>query len=255
MFGVLSVSATDNYHGGARLAALSNAAVSLTDSWSTFHNQATLANYQHFAAGIFYESRYMIDELSLAAGTVVLPALGGTLGFSFYQLGEGTYKENKMGFAYSKRLSERINAALQFDYFYMRLPENDQGLGFPTFELGMSYQTSRELCLGVHIFNPVKNGFSTNYSKQKMAAAVRLGGHYQFQEAVLLAFEIQKHSGENAQIKSGLEFSPFDKFALRFGVSGRPVQFSAGFGYVFSRISTNIAFNYTNPWGSPHQCH
>ena len=249
LFGFLSVSATDNYRGGARSRALSNALVSVTDPWSTFHNQATLANYNRFSAGIFYESMYLIDELSLAAGTVVLPAVGGTLGLSFYQLGEGTYKESKAGLAYSKRLSKKLNAAVQFDYFHTRFPENEKGSSFPTFELGMSYQATRELTLGLHLFNPIKNGFRTQYQRQKTAAIIRFGGHYQFQDKALLALEIEKNSAQNAQIKSGLEFTPLENFAVRLGVSGRPLQLSAGIGYSFSKIVTNIGFSYHETLG------
>jgi len=125
-FAAIRLSAADNYPVGARSIALSNAFISVTDPWSTFHNQATLSNLSNFSAGVFYESKYLVDELSLAAGTIILPALEGTLGFSFYQLGEGTFKENKIGLAYSKRLSEKLNAAVQFDYFSYRFPENEK---------------------------------------------------------------------------------------------------------------------------------
>ena len=248
-FSAMRLCAIDNYPAGARSVALSNAFVSVTDPWGTFHNQATLSNLTSVSASIFYESKYFIDELSLAAGTVILPALNGTLGFSFSQLGKGTFKESKIGLAYSKQLSEKLNAALQVDYFFNRFPENEKGHGFPTFETGISYSVNKQFTLGLHVFNPVKNGIETYYGKEKMAAIFRLGGHYQFSDMVLIAVEIQKETELNPIVKSGLEFYPLKNLALRFGVSGKPMQMSAGMGYSFAGITTNIAFSYHGTLG------
>lgn len=243
-FCFMSVTAQENYSAGARATALSNAMVSVSDVWSTFHNQATLSNIQAFSAGVFYESRYLVDELSLAAGTMSLPAISGIIGLSFYQFGHGTYKESKVGLSYSKRLSERLSAALQLDYFLYRFPENDGAKGFPTFETGISYQTTDQLTLALHVFNPVHNGIETPYGKQKMPVIFRLGGHYQFSGRSLIALELEKNSDQKAVVKTGIEFYLVENLALRFGVSGRPVQISSGLGYSFGRITTDIAFSY-----------
>lgn len=248
-FASVRLPAADNYPVGARSIALSNAFISVTDPWSTFHNQATLSNLTNFSAGVFYESKFLVDELSLAAGTIVLPALEGTLGFSFYQLGEGTFKENKIGLAYSKRLSKKLNAAIQFDYFSFRFPENEESRGFPTFEAGITYQATQELSLGFHAFNPIKNGVKTYYGKENLAAKYRLGGHYKFSDMVLLTFEIEKQTDIKIKAKSGIEFLPLKNLALRIGFSGKPAQISGGIGYSFSKITTNIAFSYHGSLG------
>jgi len=244
LFGHLSLIASENRSAGARPLGLSNAFVSISDPWSTFHNQATLASLKTFSGGVFYESKFLVDELSLAAGTINLPALRGIVGFSFYQIGQGSYKESKIGLAYSKQLSENLNAALQFDYFINRFPENDKAFGFPTFEIGLAYHTTEELTLGIHLFNPVKNGFKTYSGKEEMPIILRLGGHYEFSDRVLLSAEIQKDSYKNALVKTGIEFLPLENLAIRFGVSGRPLQYTAGIGYIFGKFTTDIAFSY-----------
>lgn len=245
----LHLFAEENYPIGARATALSNAFTSIPDTWSTFHNQATLASFESFTAGVFYESRFLVDELSLSAASAVLPFGAGVFGLSFFQFGEGSFKEHKIGLAYSRKLSDRINAALQFDYFSQRFPENEKAAGFPTFEIGITYRTTDQLTFGAHVFNPVRNGFDTLNGKQKMAAVYRIGGHYHFSDLVLLSAEVQKNSDQAAMVKTGLEFSPLENLALRFGVSGRPVQYSAGIGYKFRKISTDIAFSYLGSLG------
>lgn len=244
LVGVSKLKAAENYPVGARAIGLSNAFVSISDSWSTFHNQATLASFTTFSAGVFYESRFGIDELSLAAGTIVLPTGSGSFGFSFYQFGQGTYKEHKVGLAYARQLSERFNAAIQLDYFSQRFPENSGAFGFASFEFGLTYKTTEHLTLGAHVFNPIKNGFEMPEGEQEMQAIYRIGGHYQFSDMVLITAEAQKTTDFPIMIKSGLEFSPVQNLSLRFGVSGRPVQYTAGIGYRIGKITTDIAFSY-----------
>jgi len=238
------VFASDNYPIGARSISLSNAVVSISDTWSTFHNQATLASFSTFSGGIFYESRFGIDELSLAATSIILPVNSGTFGFSFYQFGKGTFKEQKVALSFSKKLSDKLNAGIQFDYFSNRFPENERTKGFATFECGLTFKTTEQLTLGAHVFNPVKNGFKLPEGKQKMPAIYRLGGHYQFSDLVVVSAEVQKYSDSPFVVKSGLEFSPVKNMALRFGISGRPVQYTTGIGYSFGKITTDFAFSY-----------
>lgn len=229
---------------GARPAALSNAFVSVSDSWSTFHNQATLAKQKQISGGIFYESRFLIIEFSEKAGTLVFPIKSLVSGISFYQFGENSFKEYMVGFALAKQLSHRLNIALQFDYFASRLPENSKTFNFITFEAGISYQLTQQITLGSHIFNPVKNGFDMPNGKQESPFIIRLGGNYQFEDYILVCFETEKETDNNFIVRTGLEFMPLTNLAVRLGVCGKPVQFSGGLGYRYKNISTDIAVCY-----------
>ena len=241
-FGI-SISA-ENYPAGARALALSNAFVSISDTWNTFHNQAGLANLENFSAGIYYESRFMVEELSFAATSLVLPVKAGTFGFSFSQFGKGTYKEHKVGLAFAKQLSKKLNAAIQLDYLSTRFPENEKAFGFATFEVGIIFAATDDLFFGAHVFNPISNGFDLPEGTQKMPGVFRVGGHYQFPQMVLVTFETEKNFKNPFLIKTGIEFSPVKNLALRFGVSGKPVKYSAGIGYSIGKISTDIGFSY-----------
>jgi hypothetical protein len=242
--GILKLLAAENHPSGARALALSNAFVSVSDNWSTFHNQAGLAGLESFSAGVFYESRFMVDELSQVAGSLALPIKSGTFGFSFSQFGKGTYKEHKVGLAFAKSLTKKISAAIQLDYLSERFPENERAAGFVTFEAGIVYAATNELFLGAHIFNPIQEGIKTPEGVQKMPAVFRIGGHYQFPKMVLLIFETEKNFENPLLFKSGFEFSPVKNMALRFGVSGKPVSYTAGIGFQKGKIVTDIGFSY-----------
>lgn len=236
--------AIENHPAGARSLALSNAFVSISDVWSTFHNQAGLARITQLSAGAYYESRFSVDELSLAAGTVVLPTRSGSFGLSFFQFGKGSFKENKVGLAFAKQLGEKFNAAVQFDYLSQTFPENERAKGFATFEAGIVFAPTEKLFLGTHVFNPIYGGIETLNGKQKMPVVLRIGGHYQFDEKIVVIVEAQKDTENPILLKTGLEFSPAQNLFLRFGVSGKPVNYTAGIGYRAGKISTDIAFSY-----------
>ena len=244
IFGFSISYSIENYPAGARSRALSTAFVSISDIWSTFHNQAGIAGMDNISAGFYYESRFMVDELSFAAGTIILPTKSGNFGFAFFQFGKDSFKENKFGLSYALALSKKISAGIQLDYLSHRFPENERSKGIATFETGLIYSPNKKLFLGAHIFNPILSGIETPEGKQKVPAVFRFGGHYQFDEMVLFIVEFQKDSEHPASVKSGIEFSPVNNLALRFGVSGKPFSYTAGIGYKFGKITTDIAFGY-----------
>lgn len=244
LFLALYTNAAENHPAGARARALSNAFVSISDTWNTFHNQAGLAGLKNYSAGFFYESRFMVEELSFAAGTVVIPVKAGTFGFGFSQFGKGSFKEHKAGLAFSKRLTKKLDAAIQLDYFSQQFPENENATGFATFEAGVIYAAKENLFIGAHVFNPVKGGIKTAEGLQKMPVIFRLGGHYQFPKMVLLILETEKNGKNPFVIKSGIEFIPAKNLSLRFGVSGKPVNYTAGVGFQAGKVHMDIAFGY-----------
>lgn len=244
IFGFSISYSIENYPAGARSRALSNAFISVSDVWSTFHNQAGIARIQTLSAGFYYESRFMVDELSLAAGTLIQPTKSGNFGVAFYQFGKGSFKENKIGLSYAMNLSERFSAGIQLDYFSQRFPEDERSKGFVTFEAGAVYSPNNKLFLGAHVFNPILSGIETPEGKQKTPAVFRFGGHYRFDEMLMLIAEIQKDTENPVSIKTGIEFSLVQNLALRFGVSGKPFNYTAGLGYKIGKVTTDIAFGY-----------
>ena len=130
------------------------------------------------------------------------------------------------------------------DYFTQHLPENSRSKGLATFETGVIYHAVKNLYLGAHILNPINAGTETLQGLEKMPMVFRLGGHYQFDEYVMVIFEAQKTSEQKTVFKSGIEFSPAKNMALRFGVSGKPVNYTAGIGYTVGKLTTDISFGY-----------
>lgn len=240
-FGIHAIS-IDNYPVGARSLALSHASVSFSDVWATFHNQAGLATLNSITTGFYYTPKFHIGELY--AGSLVLPSGSGNFGISFFQFGKRTYKESKFGLAYSKKLSRQLSAGIQINYISLRLPENENAKGFFSFEGGVNFTASENLVLGAHIFNPFQQGIETFSGKHKWPVIFKVGGSYKFNKIAFMVFEAEKYNSNSMLLKTGIEFNPINNIAFRFGVSGKPFQYTAGVGYSFDKISTDIGFGY-----------
>jgi len=236
--------AMENHLTGARSLGLSHATVSFSDTWSTFHNQAGLAGLNNISAGFYYESKFGVPELSLAAGSAVLPVNPGTFGFSFFQFGEKIYKETKFGLTFARRLSKKWSAGIQLDYLAQRLPENERARGFVAFEGGILFRPLEKLVLGTHVFNPVSEDIASPAGKKKMPVVFRIGGHYCFDENILVTVETEKDNQNPALFKSGIEFLSGQNLTLRMGVSGKPFRYTAGMGYKTDKINADIGFSY-----------
>lgn len=249
LVGYSSAYPNENYRIGARSLALSHASVSFSDVWSAFHNQAGLAGLNTISTGFYYESRFGIDELSLVAGSLILPVWPGNFGLSFFQFGKGTFKENKLGLAFSRSFSEKWSAGIQLDYFLKTFPENERAYGFATFEGGVIFNPSESFSLGVHVFNPVLGGIETPAGKSEMPLVFRVGGNYRFDEKLMVAFETEKDNQHPLLVKSGVEFFPVENFAIRFGVSGKPFKYTAGIGYRIGNFSADAGFGYHGSLG------
>ncbi|MDD2381119.1 MAG: hypothetical protein WCY58_01705 [Mariniphaga sp.] len=238
------VNGLDNYLPGARSLGLSHASVSLSDTWSTFHNQAGIAKIQTLTSGLFYESRFGIDELSWVAGSLITPVGAGAFGLSFFQFGKRSYNEKKLGLGYALRLAEKWNAGMQLDYFFLSFPENDFNKGIATFEGGVLFDPTQKMSLGLHLFNPLSIRCETLHRKAKLPLTIRIGGHYHFDPTVLGAIEVQKSLFQATRVKTGIEFQPAENLSLRVGVSGKPFMYTTGVGYQTGIFTTDIGFSY-----------
>lgn len=234
----------ENHPAGARSLGLSHASVSFSDTWATFHNQAGLAGLSRISTGFFYESKFGVDELSLVAGSVVLPVNLGTFGLSFFQFGKETFKENKFGLTFARQLSEKWSAGVQLDYFAQTFPENERVRGFATFEGGILFSPREDLVFGAHVFNPLSGGIRSPAGLVKMPVVFRAGGHYRFNEYVLLALEVEKDNQNPLLVKTGIEFLPVESLALRVGLSGKPYKYTAGVGYKIGNFTAGAGFGY-----------
>lgn len=232
----------DNNPIGARSAGIANSSVSISDVWSSHHNQAGLGFVEKLSAGIYYESRYLVSELGLKAGVFALPVRGGVFGLSATSFGYSKYSESKYGLAYAKKFGEKFSVGIQLNYLNTRIAENYGTKGVLTGEIGVQTKISDNLTLGTHIFN-INQSKLVDYNQQRVPTIIRFGGNYTFSDKVFWALEVEKDSHKKPVLKTGIEYHVIDILYLRVGVSSNPFLYSYGFGLKLNKFKLDFSSN------------
>ncbi|HEY5511670.1 MAG TPA: hypothetical protein VIK10_11650 [Prolixibacteraceae bacterium] len=226
---------------GAREAALAMTVVSVPGSFSVFHNQALLADFRTISAGVSIRQPFFIKGYNESALSFVLPARDIVFAFCITHTAIATYSESAVGLAISKKLTRNLSAGLLFDYFTFNLPESGRNKGSFQLDGGLAYKFSEILSLGLHVRNVFSTQATTFQNQVTFPMLFRVGASYCLTEKIMLLTEMvsEKHAGLN--FRFGTEYSLQGNFFLRGGISTRPFQHSAGFGYRWSACQLDFA--------------
>ncbi|NOX84917.1 MAG: hypothetical protein GXO86_02960 [Chlorobi bacterium] len=218
------------YPTGSRQAGMGRTSVAMTDFWSIRNNQAGIALLDKIGAGIYYESRFLINRLSTKDIAVVVPTKIGVLGASFNYFGYELYNEMKIGLAYARSFSPYFRIGLQLDYLITSFGDNYGSTGNVTFELGIQSDVAKNLTIGAWVYNPVMVKLA-DYNNEKIPAIFRLGLSWHILKNFIANLEVEKNTNINpVLVRGGFEYGFNDKFFLRAGFSTQQEIFSMGFG-------------------------
>jgi len=224
---------------GARASALGGASVSLTDFWSIQNNPAGLAIQPYLSAGVYYENRFLLQELSLKSAAIVAPTRYGVLGVSFNQFGYKLYNENKFGLAYARSFGDLLRIGLQLDYKTTHVSEGYKDVGYVSFELGFQSTLNEKISIGAYVYNPMRMK-TTNYSGEIVPIVMRVGFTYSFMPEFIGVVEIKKKLETNASLHLGLEYAFQNRFFLRTGLCTNE-GYTLGAGIHYNRLQFHLA--------------
>ncbi|NPA67195.1 MAG: hypothetical protein GXO50_01150 [Chlorobi bacterium] len=225
---------------GARQGGMSGSGVVISDIWSSYHNQAGLANLQGISAGLFYSSIFNMSDLKEAAFAVAVPAEKyGTAGINYTYNGNEFSNFGKLGIAFAKRLGKRISAGIQLDY--IMFSQADYGnSGAVAGEAGFIAEPADNLYIGAHIYNPWRA--KINDSEDYIESVMRIGAGYYFSEKVLFTVETEKEVDKTTVFRAGTEYAVIPGLFVRAGVSLNPTEYSFGLGYNYKNILIDLAY-------------
>ncbi|RLD91589.1 MAG: hypothetical protein DRJ09_00700 [Bacteroidetes bacterium] len=226
---------------GARNAGICRSSTALTGFWNILNNQAGLATLKNPAAGISYESKFSLNQLSNKTVAIAYPTGAGVLGIDFNHFGYQQYNEMKVGLVYARAFGKYLRIGLQLDYLQTTLGQGYGSKKNITFELGVQSDISNEVTLGAYVYNPIRVKFS-DYADERVPAIIRFGLTWHFSESFLATVEAEKSSFyPKVIIRGGLEYSLKKKFFMRTGFSSGEEVFAIGFGIHIKRMQFDIA--------------
>jgi hypothetical protein len=236
-------SAGDHIVIGGRAAALGTTSVTQCDEWSGFNNQAGLGWCTNFCAGIYFENRYLLKDLSLKALAITLPAGRGAFGVSIRHFGFNLYSEMNTGIAYGLRLTKRFSAGVQVDYLRLHVVDGFKDNNVFTCEIGLQFRASEHLWLGLHVANPVPVKISS-LTRERLPAIMRFGLSWRIKEGLHSDIEVEKDLIHKPVLKAGIEYRPAKSLFIRMGLLSNPATFTFGFGLEFGNLQFDFASSY-----------
>jgi hypothetical protein len=249
---VTGLAANENFPAGARASALGNAAAALSDTWSAVHNHAGLGFVRTPAAGIYYENRFLIKELSTRSAVLAIPVKAGTLGFSLSDFGYAHYKESKFNLSVAKAFSKTFSMGLALDYLHTRIAESNGNFSAVVGEIGMQAKLSKNLVIGSHLYNPTRSRLGRN-TNERIPTILQVGIGYFFSPSVFVTVETEKNISKKAILKAGIEYQPLSNFYLRIGISTEPVLTTFGLGLSIKNFQIDLSANYHQTLGMTSQ--
>ncbi|MDQ3846969.1 MAG: hypothetical protein M3342_23590, partial [Bacteroidota bacterium] len=180
-----------------------------TDVFSFRANQAALAPIRSFAAGVYSERRFLLQELAFYSAVMALPTATGTFGASGTYYGNAAYNKAHAGIAYGRKLGNKVAIGGQFNYYSFRVA----GYGHATAvnaEAGFLIHITDQLHAGVHVYNPTNSKWN-KAENEKIPAIYSVGFGFDASDKFTLYTEAQKITGENLGINAGLQYQFTDQ--------------------------------------------
>lgn len=213
---------------------MGGASVAQQDEHSIFHNPAGLMGVTRSVALLSSEMRFGLKDLKPIGCAFVLPTASGVLGFTFQNFTFDTYRENKLGVAYARRLSAKFNVGVQLDYVHLKIDEYGS-IGLLNFEIGCNTLILKDLVLAVSVFNPMAMKIN---EVERTPSVFRLGLAYTLNPKVLVCLETEKDVAVPAAFKFGFAYQAVESLTLRCGFRTAPSVFSFGLGYKVNKDFT-----------------
>jgi len=230
----------DNNPVGGRSAGMGYTSTAIADPWSVHNNQAGIGYMKNIFAGVYYESRFLINELSTKSAIVLLPTQSGVFGLDMNYYGYDKYNETKIGLAYGKAFGEKLSAGVQFDYLNTHIADNYGNKGGVTFEVGLLSKLNKSLFIGAHVFNPIKIKIA-DYGDERVPTIIKIGMMYNLSTKVLVNTEVEKNITYKPVFKGGVEYHIIKEIYLRAGISTNPVLNTFGVGLELKKLKIDIA--------------
>ena len=223
---------------GAGEAGMGYACVIKEGFWSSFHNQALLAFNNCYEFGFNYENRFGIAELGTRSAGVLIPAGKASVGAAYSHFGYTDFKRDMAGLACGLKLSEKIAAGIQIDYFSERTSGEYNNNQCITFETGLIASPSDNIKIGFHLFNPIPNSLRKN----NKPVSLRIGAGINLNKMLFAGAEAEMSSGSNLILRTGFEYMAVKNLRLRAGFSTKNNSFSFGTGYQIGTVKIDLGF-------------
>lgn len=232
---------------GAPYISLGAYSIRHTDVLSVNANAASLAQLNDFAAGVYAERRFLLNELNNYSFVAGLPTSSGNFAIGANYSGFTEFNETKLGLAYARKLGSKVDIGARFNYNGIRIAGygNDAAVSFET---GLVFHLTDQLHTGVYVSNPVGGKFGKD-QQEKISSVYSAGFGYDASEKFFLGIEIQKEEDQPVNVNAGMQYKFIPQLMARLGVSSVTSSLWSGIGVYFNSFRLDISASFHQQLG------
>jgi hypothetical protein len=231
----------------ARYTSMGTYSKNVTDAFSGSSNQASLANVKYATAGVYAERRFMLKELSNFSAAIALPSKLGGFGIAARYFGAQNFNTSQLGLGYGRKLHDKIDIGLQFNYNIIRLAGYGSS-GLVNFEAGALIHLTEKLHMGLHVYNPVGSKFG-KLGDEKLASVYTAGLGYEVSPLVFISTDISKQEDQPVNINAGMQYVFADHFFARLGIASSTGNYFFGLGMQWKSIRLDAVSSWQGQLG------
>lgn len=226
---------------GSRLTAMANNGTAVEDIWSVQANPAGITKILSTAFQFNYQKYWLAKDLSSQALALVLPLRSKAIGLNLQRYGIATYHEIKTGLVFSKQFDHRLAIGLRGNYHQIKISNYGTSSAFSV-DVGLMYQFSKQLSFGLYFNNPSKERHKT----KPISSTFHIGVAYQASAKLLIATTISRDLAQSTMAAIGIDYQMIESINLRGGLSLKPFNQYAGFGFNLKKLSIDLSMT-SNP--------
>lgn len=217
------------------------------DVLSTTSNQASLAQLKNSAAGAYGERRFLLSELNNYTAVVGLTNKNGNFGLKAGYAGFSDYNETQLGLAYARKLGNKIDAGVQFNYNGIQVPTYGNASAI-SFEIGTIMHVSEKLHAGIHLNNPIGGKFGKE-QQEKLPSVFTVGIGYDASQKFFISCEIEKEEDQPVNVNTGFQYKLIQQLLVRGGISSATTSYWLGVGLQLKAFRVDVTSSYHSQLG------
>jgi len=219
-----------------------------TDVFSYSTNQASLAQLKNTSVGVFGEKRFLLSALNNYAANIGLTTTSGNFGIKANYFGFSDYNETQLGLAYGRKLGNKVDIGVQFNYNRISISSGYGNASAISFELGTILHLTEKINAGFHVNNPVGGKFGKN-QEEKLSSVYAFGLGYEASEKFFISAEIEKEEDRPVNVNAGFQYKFIQQLLVRAGISTATSAVWIGAGITLKSFRVDITTSYNEQLG------
>lgn len=227
---------------GIRSSGMGGCSVALNDIGSGIENISSLAQHSGCHLSISTNINHSIPELSTKniALSFSTQEKGAWL-IRYQHFGSSRYHEQKATAGYAISLGKTLNVGAALHYMHSGCADaHYQRQNLVTFSASMQYYPTKDLIIGIKLFNPAMVRFHSN-DEIRTAAIMQAGVSYNATSKFVTSIEIEKQTYRRPTIKTGLEYEILQNLRIQTGVASNPMRYTFGMNIEMTKMQLGIA--------------